>query len=605
MRRFWAVWLAVLLAAGSSSAQSFVSADGRRVFRHGVGWSPWHAKYGWHRPPEVIAQDWGLLAGLRANALRTWGPTSAAGLAEAVAHGLAWLPELGRGKRPQTIFRDGSQAGMPVFCAPETLADIREQGRKLARAVAGQPGLLGYNLGNEYTCTGQDSRKNYVYHGFDPVTLAAFRQRLGQRFGTIDQLNTAAGTRFASFDEVTPPGGVDRSVVWWEWWLFQRSTVTAMLRAGVEGIREVDRTAPITYARLCGNRWDPATEDLDLPFTELAGDNLYFHWDNDWGKFCARLDRVIGPGRPAVLTEGGVNTLRVPNPATAARQIKQMLWMSVLHPEVAGIFPFVYCDEWWAGGNEQKQEGEGAYWGLLTADRQPKSTYHAVADTYRTFDELGRLLTERQSPPEVVLTNQVVDWWRGGHGPSADEVSRWLYRHGVSFRVVSLLQPETLRQTNCAKLVMLDGTLPDEPDGTCPAADALSAQVRNVGPVLNLCAEPGRRLYRDRAKPDDRPAAPTGDWAAALAAYLGQRQRLTVTPAGAGEVFWRQFTAGDQRYLLVVNSGTAPLATVQISRRASDLSLVAADGAKLVAAGDGAELRGLDTFAVVTVKPPT
>ena len=159
--------------------------------------------------------------------------------------------------------------------------------------------------------------------------------------------------------------------------LFRSETFGAFLRGGHEAIRSADPRTPVTYALLCGNRWDAATEDADLPFLELQGDNLYYHWDKSWLGYSVRLARRIGPGRPAFVTETGINTLHTPDPAEADRLMRQMLWVLFLHTDVKGVFPFVYCDEWWHGADPKAADTAEDHWGVLTADRKPKSTYRA------------------------------------------------------------------------------------------------------------------------------------------------------------------------------------------------------------------------------------
>ncbi|MCC7495054.1 MAG: beta-galactosidase [Fimbriimonadaceae bacterium] len=603
--------LLVALLAPVISAQALTDRAGRAVYVRGMGWSPWHATQGWGRSPEVVAQDWELLRGMHVNTLRPWGPMTPAGVAAAWAEGLYSLPQLGRGKLPTTQYRNGSAAGMPVFGSPEALADIAAQGTQLATALRAEPGLLGYNLGNEYTCTGQDSAQQYVYNGFDPATLAAFRAHLAQRYGEVARLNTAAGTTFGSFAEVVPPTGTNKSLVWWEWWQFRRAEVARFLQAGAAAVAAADPGRPITYARLCGNRWDPITEDLD-PVGTVQGDNLYWMWDKAWAPFAVRLARVIGPGRPVLITESGFNTHDLPDPERAARLMRQMLWLAVLHPEVVGTCPFVFSDEWWVGGDPKVQDAAGDHWGVLTADRQPKSTYHAVAAVYGACQQLGDLLTTRQSPPEVLVSDQAVDWWRSGAGPPHAAVAAHFLRQGVSFRLVSLLRPQELLQSACRRLILTDATLPDDLAGHA-AWDALRAFVERGGEVLYLCDQPWQSLYRPLDIPPEwrqpgRRAVGAGtlelrsgvtgeQLLAVLGDWLGARPAAPRV-ATAGEVYHRLLRSGERTWLLLVNVGDAAT-TVRLGLPQGTPRLLAGDAAGLRQDGADWVIDGLTTAAAL------
>ena len=587
------------IVALALAAATAVAADGPGFLR-GMGWSPWHAVYGWGRPPEVVAQDYKILADLHVNALRTWGPASRKGCDAHHKHGLYLVPQLRRGKMPRMKFKDGKE-GFPVYTAQEALADIRSHATALATSLKGHPGVVAYNLGNEYSWVGRNKSGSYQSLGFDAATQQAFHEALRGRFGSIGRWNKLTGRTDASFDAIVPSTGTGKDLAYWEWWRYQREVFGEFLRAGHKALREVDPRTPVTYALLCGGRWDAATEDAALDFLELQGDNLYYHWSKDWGPYCLRLARRIGPGRPILITESGVNTWTFKDPGVSARLMKQMLWVLALHPEVRGIFPFVYCDEWWHGPDRKAQDVSGDAWGIVTADRKAKATYAPLRDTYAEFERLHEFMSTRQSPIEVLVTDQAIDRWRGVAGPGVGDVCRELYRRGMSFRLVSLLRPADLKATKCKRLVLLDSTIPDEPDGASPARDALAAFSAQGGQILYLCDKPWRGLYL----PDGGPAAmaakviaATGDAWPAIQAFLGKRS-ATVT-AESGEIFWRRLRGAGQQFLLLVATGPAPVARVKLEG-ISVSRLESADGAKLFRSAGGCELLGLDTYALLRV----
>ena len=570
-------------------------------FLRGMGWSPWHATYGWGRPPEVVAQDYRFLADMHVNALRTWGPTKRASLEKQFeAHGLYMVPQVGGIKAPRMAFADG-KSGHVVYAHPDSLEAMRERATALAKDMAGARGLAALNLGNEYSWVGTNKKGHYQYQGFDKTTLTAFRRMLEKRFGTIANWQRLTGRKDKSFADIIPPTGQNNSLLFWEWWRFQREVFGQYLRVGHEAVRAVAPDTPVTYALLCGNRWDAATEDADLPFLELQGDNLYYNWDKNWVDYSVRLARRIGPGRPALITETGINTQHCPDPAVAERLMRQMLWTLLMHTEVKGVFPFVYCDEWWHGKDPKAQDSSGDYWGILTADRKPKSTYQAVKQTYAEWERLGEIIDTRESEIELLVSDQVIDRWRGRSGPTVKQVCRQLYTHGVSFRLVSALRPSDLAATLCKRLLLLDSHLPDNPGGTSPMRDALRDFVAKGGEILCLSEKPFQALYGTPGPHGIKASVRTVDTPEAawsqIQPFLPQRS-LKVT--AKGEILWREFRAGDRRFVLLVASGSEPARNVRLESP-TGLSLVSSDARELSSVIGGWTIAELPTHALFEI----
>ncbi|MDX9978871.1 MAG: beta-galactosidase [Lentisphaeria bacterium] len=573
-------------------------------FLRGMGWSPWHATHGWNRPPEVVARDYEYLADLQVNALRTWGPAKREGMERQWReHGLYLVPQVRQISTPKMAFADG-KGGHAAFALPEARAALAEQATALAKELAGGAGLAAYNLGNEYSWVGANQSGQYQSQGFDEGTLAAFRRNLEHRFGDIGAWRRLTGGGETSFAEIVPPKGSDDSLLYWEWWRFQRETFGAFLRGGHEAIRSVDPRTPVTYALLCGNRWDAATEDADLPFLELQGDNLYYHWDKNWLGYSVRLARRLGPGRPAFVTETGINTLHTPDPAEADRLMRQMLWVLFLHTDVKGVFPFVYCDEWWHGADPKAADTAEDHWGVLTADRKPKSTYRAVKETYGEWRRLEEIANRRESAVDLLVSDQALDRWRGVAGPTVAEVGRELYSRGVSFRLVSVLRPSDFAATSCRRLLLLDSTLPDAPDGGSPVRAALREFVERGGEILYLSGKPFQSLYGTAGADGIAATVRQPDQAAGIWPAIRDFVPLpSLTVAAEGEVYWREFRAGDRRFALLVAVGPEPARQVRLGG-AAGLALVAGDASALVPRNGGWEITVLPTHALFELREP-
>ncbi len=618
-----------LLALPPTHAGHLLDRAGNKVFLRGIGWSPWHMEVGWGLTPEIIAGDRELLRGMHVNALRTWGGVGRKGADEWYAEGFYWLPQVHRLDVPLGAFAAGDPSRCPVWTHPETLAAMREVADKLATELRDAPGVIGYNLGNEYSCVGVNKGGHYQYGGFDEFTLAEFRKWLKRRFPTPEAFEKHYGEALPDFDAYRPATGTGTHPLFGEWWHFQRDQCHQFLRAGHEAIKAIDPDRPTTYARLCGGRWDPATEDLVLDFSGTVGDNLYYHWDNDWYKYCLRLARHAGtgPGKPVLLTESGIRA-KLDDPE-ASRLLKQMLMCAILHPEVAAIAIFEYCDEWYKDEGDPKSHDARveANWGLVTADRKPKSTYHAAAEVYGLFERMNDFIVDAEADPLVIVSGQETDWWRGSQSVSHADVVELLYRNGVPFglwgdsALLNHLDPSV-----CPRLVLCDTHLWVEPDGSRNVCEAILDFARRGGRVLYLCEDPFQRVVGHHDVPgalierDGRVPFGKGEFVLVrelpegrdlwktLREFLGDalvaRPVTDIRADGAEDLIWRVLESGEERKLVLVNAAPEPAHNVRIRLSpglpAGKAALYAADGGELtVTAPDQVSLSLVGTYAFI------
>lgn len=99
------------------------------------------------------------------------------------------------------FYHHGSRQHFCV-CSPDYRRFARRIVEELAREVGGHEAIELWHVHNEYAC--------HVPYCYCPNHEAAFREWLGRRYGSVDELNDAWGTafwsqRYGSFDEVVPP----------------------------------------------------------------------------------------------------------------------------------------------------------------------------------------------------------------------------------------------------------------------------------------------------------------------------------------------------------------------------------------------------------------
>ncbi len=616
--------------AGAVTTQS-----GRHVLLRGIGWSPWHFKEHWNLSQATIAQDTALLKEAHINCLRTWGPAKRQTVEGRYQQGFYMVPTVGRSGLTKSRFADGTEGGI-AFADPQNIARFRELCREAAEEVAGAEGCPVLLLGNEYSLVGQDAKGNWGYLGFDEVTQTQFARWLQERFGTVERFNAACGTNFASLSEVQAPG---EGKVRYQWWLFLREVFDSYMRAGYEAVKAVAPALNVSYAKLMGLRWDPATEDARLQFLEVQGDNLYWFWHKNWAWFNAYLNDLIShtPQRPVLITETGFLSIPL-GPERAARLTKQVLMNLFMHSQVAGVCIYVYCDEWYWDGNLAEQ-APGESWGILTADRQKKPSYEAVREIYGLIEQrLEPLLIAARDEPAVWVSSQSLDGLLGGSIASRHVLMKQaLYNLGVPFRALHSEDLVRLPELNPPKLILCDDVLLNDwraerrQSAENDAGATLEQYVRNGGQVLYVAEKPFSALYgqlsiseklaqvkaeaprrarqvvplgRGRLIFVPRAQLTNGEARTLVREFLAdfwpkQPVRLIQVspPDKAREVFWRILPCGEAQLLWVVNMSESPVEVAFHLSNTRAMSL-GTDGKIMYVGTDEMRLAPLDTYAV-------
>ena len=90
---------------------------------------------------------------------------------------------------------------------------------------------------------GTEKQANFCYCEY---TIDSFRRWLQQRYASLENLNATWGSRFLTWQSVTPPRGDHRTVAaWLDWKRFLIASQAERLRRLVNNIREIDAAHPI------------------------------------------------------------------------------------------------------------------------------------------------------------------------------------------------------------------------------------------------------------------------------------------------------------------------------------------------------------------------
>jgi GT2 family glycosyltransferase len=146
--------------------------------------------------------------------------------------------------------------------------------------------------------------------------------------------------------------------------------VRLFLKKLVAAIKELDPERLVSYANF------PSTEYLTVDFTDFLCFNVYLHKEDAFRRYLSRLHN-LAVDRPLVLTEFGVDSMR----EGQEEQARILAWQvrTAFEMGVAGSFVFAWTDEWFTGGHLI----EDWAFGLVDAQRQPKSAYAIVEDRYK------------------------------------------------------------------------------------------------------------------------------------------------------------------------------------------------------------------------------
>jgi cellulose synthase/poly-beta-1,6-N-acetylglucosamine synthase-like glycosyltransferase len=177
--------------------------------------------------------------------------------------------------------------------------------------------------------------------------------------------------------------------------------VTSELSGLYHDIKRIDPMHPISHSN-----W-VTTKDLDLQFLDFAAFNVYPLWPPQvvalgYDGYVRRILRPIAGNKPLVITEFGVNTLEAGEEEQGT--ILARTWRALRSTDAAGGVVMEFADEWWknydnprnprdwwdrafAPDDELRHDNDPEeYYGLVTAEREPKPAFAAVRDMFSTAD---------------------------------------------------------------------------------------------------------------------------------------------------------------------------------------------------------------------------
>ena len=293
-----------------------IGTDHARYTGHGcekLGYAPYGRNMARKFPDEA---DWCVET---AGRLKRWGfNTIAAGHSRSLRHrGLVHTEFISFGARFSSysdITPKVHWTGFPNVFHPRWEAYCRKVAEEFCRRQAGDPWLLGYFLDNELEWYGKSHRPfGLVEEAWakppDHAAKQALVELLKQRNGTIEKLNAAWGTEFASFDALaksttmpqvdTPGADADR-------YAYLERIADRYFGACRRAIRSVDANHMILGSRFAGGVhdcvWRAAGRHLDVvTVNQYERVDLETHTAARARELLQRYHQLCG--RPMVLTE--------------------------------------------------------------------------------------------------------------------------------------------------------------------------------------------------------------------------------------------------------------------------------------------------------------
>jgi len=412
----------------------------------------------------------------------------------------AWLctryPEIMR------VTRDGHRVTFGMrrqYCSTSNV--YRDHTQRIVSALAehyaGHPDVVAWQLDNEFGC--HDSTRCYC-----TGCKQAFAEWLRARYGSLDVLNEAWGTRFwshiyTSWDQICLPTATNAPAnpcLELDYYRFASDQMVAYQQVQIDVLREKDPNRLIT-TNLMGFAFDT------VDYYDLASALDFVSWDNyplfgnlDPDRVALSHDAMRGlRSQPFWVMEeqAGPTGQRLMGRTPLPGQLRLWTYQAIAH----GADGIVYFR--WRTCLANTEE----YWhGILDHHGQPGRRYREIADTGHELNRIGDRIEGASSPRAAALLQSYDDRWAlsiqpGAPGFEAGEIITDYYRALRARQIpVDVLSPDAdITPYPLVVAPVLHLLTPD-------VAQRLEAYVREGG-VLVLGARTGAKDRSNRVV--DRP----------------------------------------------------------------------------------------------------
>jgi beta-galactosidase len=284
-----------------------------------------------------------------------------------------------------------------------------------------------------------------------PLAVERFREWLPTRYASIEELNRAWSTSFASFDAIEPHESWTSGEGYWywtapfvDWWTFWREHLTWWLSWIRDEVRRIDPTHPI-HTHNQGVTGNLATRSYDFPAWRSIADSLGVSIHPAWAfggferddfalavAYSCDLMRGASEPKPFWVTElqGGTNLYsgwKYPLTPTP-RDIEQWAWTSLASGAGRVLFWLL---------NDRSAGFETGEWSMLDFQQQPTDRLQAAAGVARVVREHESFFSDArpiETPITIVLSleTMTLDAWRPrddyvGRGANAHVSALWGY----------------------------------------------------------------------------------------------------------------------------------------------------------------------------------
>jgi hypothetical protein len=165
---------------------------------------------------------------------------------------------------------------------------------------------------------------------------------------------------------------------------YPRDKMEKWLGALAAAVKKADPSRPVTSANMPGCYYD----DLGASFLDVLGFNNYagLHGASEYTHSVTEraFDQLQEYGRkykkPIIITESGYSTIM--GEKIQGKVIKSLV--DAARTRTNGICIFQFADQWAKGGDPEVQNDHiEEFWGIVKADRSPKSGFYGLQEAYR------------------------------------------------------------------------------------------------------------------------------------------------------------------------------------------------------------------------------